>query len=72
MGNVEQLFCEICRDFSDVKYTITPITEMVKNVSFTYNKKAAKCTGCDSEIFVPEIHDENLEARLAAYHTNVL
>lgn len=67
MENISHFFCEECREFTEVEYVTVPISETVKNISFTYDKKKAICTECNSEIFIPELHDENLNARLEAY-----
>ncbi len=60
-------FCPECR--KDVEYQIKELVEKkeVRGLEFEYTAKRAYCNECESEIFIPELHDQNLKKIDAAY-----
>jgi hypothetical protein len=60
-------FCEECRD--EVEYAVTevPMVGTIKGVEYHYTGKEARCIGCGTRIYVPEINDSNLEALYDVY-----
>jgi len=60
-------FCPECR--KDVKYQIKELVEKkeVRGLEFEYTAERAYCNECESEIFIPELHDQNLKKIDAAY-----
>ncbi|MEE6185062.1 type II toxin-antitoxin system antitoxin SocA domain-containing protein [Bacillus pretiosus] len=55
------VLCEFCRDM--VKYSTkdVPKVTVIRGKQYHYVGKEANCAECKSEIFVPNIHDYNLE-----------
>ena len=53
-------FCETCRD--EVEYTTNRVLKSitVKGIEGNYRGKEARCSECRNVIFVPLIHDYNL------------
>lgn len=58
----EKTFCENCR--CDVDYIVedTILDATITRIYYTYKGKIARCANCNSEIFVDDICDFNLEA----------
>lgn len=54
-------FCPECR--KDVEYQIKDSVEKkeVRGLEFEYSAERAYCNECGSEIFIPELHDQNLK-----------
>ncbi len=65
--NAQKVFCEECR--SDVDYVVTtvPMTGTIKDKEYSFTGKEARCTNCDSLIYVPELSDTNLQALYDVY-----
>lgn len=63
----EKVFCVECRN--DVDYTINEkvMEGTLKGEKYTYIGKEANCVECNSEIYVPYVHDYNLKALYDAY-----
>ncbi|PFE48255.1 hypothetical protein CN317_09255 [Bacillus cereus] len=61
------VLCEFCRDM--VKYSTkdVPKVTVIRGKQYHYVGKEANCAECNSEIFVPHIHDYNLEQLDHAY-----
>ncbi|MCU5331948.1 type II toxin-antitoxin system antitoxin SocA domain-containing protein [Bacillus wiedmannii] len=61
------VLCECCRDM--VKYSTkdVPKVTVIRGKQYHYVGKEANCAECKSEIFVPSIHDYNLEQLDHAY-----
>jgi uncharacterized phage-associated protein len=61
------VFCEECRD--EVEYTVTevPMVGTIKGIEYRYTGKEARCIGCNTRIYVPEINDSNLKALYDVY-----
>lgn len=61
------VLCEFCRDM--VKYSTKDVSKVtvIRGKQYHYVGKEANCEECKSEIFVPNIHDYNLEKLDHAY-----
>ncbi|MGG0120620.1 type II toxin-antitoxin system antitoxin SocA domain-containing protein [Bacillus paranthracis] len=61
------VLCEFCRDM--VKYSTKDVAKVtvIRGKQYHYVGKEANCEECKSEIFVPNIHDYNLEQLDHAY-----
>ncbi|MCT4662293.1 MAG: DUF4065 domain-containing protein [Tissierellales bacterium] len=62
-----KVFCEECREYENYRVEERKRTKEIRNKEITFNEKIAYCEECDSEIFVSELRDENLEAMDKAY-----
>lgn len=62
-----RIFCPECR--KDVEYQIEDSVEKkeVRSLEFEYTAERAYCKDCGSEIFIPELHDKNLQKIDNAY-----
>lgn len=60
-------FCEECR--KDVAYTVKTerMSGIIRGVEYEYDGKTALCSECGHEVFVPELHDSNLETLYSVY-----
>ena len=60
-------FCPECR--KDVEYRVEDSVEKkeVRGLEFEYTAERAYCNECESEIFIPELHDQNLQKIDNAY-----
>lgn len=65
--STKTVFCEECRD--DVEYIVTsvPMTGTIKDMTYSYMGKEARCVNCGSLVFVPEISDFNLQCLYDVY-----
>jgi uncharacterized phage-associated protein len=65
--NRNLVFCEECRD--EVEYIVTEVSMVgaIKGVEYHYVGKEARCIGCNTRIYVPEINDFNLKALYDVY-----
>ena len=56
-----KVFCEECRN--DVSFSVVDerMSGTIKGEMFTYLGKIARCSDCNSEIYVEEINDYNLK-----------
>ena len=62
-------YCINCRDFRP--YRVCKETRRLISVRFNlspYTEQTAHCVECDSEMYVPEINDENCKARSDAFY----
>ncbi|AMR05809.1 MULTISPECIES: type II toxin-antitoxin system antitoxin SocA domain-containing protein [Bacillus cereus group] len=61
------VLCEFCRDM--VRYSTKDVSKVtvIRGKQYHYVGKEANCEECKSEIFVPNIHDYNLEQLDHAY-----
>lgn len=55
-------FCEECRDYVDFTIKEVKKNKEIRGKSIDYTAKTAFCSECNSEIFVSELRDENLES----------
>ena len=53
-----------------VKYSIS--TVVTKKTTFKYIEKTCFCKECDSEIYIPDIANENCKRRKGAYRRKLL
>lgn len=62
-----RVFCAECR--RDVGYTIHEVSMegSIREETYSYFGKEAHCEECGAEIFLPEIHDDNLKALYDAF-----
>ncbi|TDO94150.1 hypothetical protein DFR79_104116 [Halanaerobium saccharolyticum] len=60
-------FCPECR--KEVEYHIEKLVEKkeVRGLEFEYEAERAYCNECGSEIFISELHDQNLKRIDKAY-----
>ena len=63
----QKTFCPECR--KDVEYQIKELVEKkeVRGLEFEYTAERAYCNECESEIFITELHDQNLKIIDVAY-----
>ncbi len=63
----KKVFCEECRN--DVSYVVkeVPMSGTLREHSYSYIGKEARCVDCGSLIFVPELSDSNLRALYDEY-----
>ena len=63
----QKYFCPECR--KNVKYQIEELVEKkeVRGLEFEYTAERAYCTECGDEIFISELHDQNLQRIDDAY-----
>lgn len=60
-------FCEHCEEVVDFKEKFINKQKTIKGKEIEYLAKEAYCTECDSIIFVPEVHEFNLDQINDAY-----
>lgn len=60
-------FCEACREYEIYRVEEIKRTKEIRNKEITFIEKIAYCGECDSEIFVSELRDANLDAMDKAY-----
>ena len=65
--NTRKAFCEECRN--DVSYVeaSVPMVGTIKEKKYHYIGREARCAGCGSLIFIPELSDSNLQALYEVY-----
>lgn len=63
----KKVFCEECR--KDVNFAVEDkqMEGTIKGISYKYMGKIARCTDCQSEIYVAEVNDYNLKALYDEY-----
>lgn len=61
-------FCAGC--YESVPYRLESVTKeiSVKEISFSYLEIQARCTECNSLVYVPAINDKNVYERHKAYY----
>lgn len=64
-------FCEECREYETYYVEEKIRTKKIKNKEITFNEKIAYCKECNSEIFVSDLRDENLDAMDKEYRLSV-
>lgn len=60
-------FCETCGDKTDYTVSYRPSSKTIRGISFTYTEEYANCGICSEPVYVPEIHDANIDRIEAAY-----
>ena len=61
------LFCPECRESVEYEVKENMETKNVRGLKFEYTNKAAYCRNCGEEIFVSELHEQNLKRINNAY-----
>lgn len=56
-----QLLCPYCRKRTSYKIHDRKAEENIKGIQFAWKEVFGFCNECGKEIFLPEIHDQNLE-----------
>jgi hypothetical protein len=64
---METAFCIRCRDMRPYRLEISQVESTVRGVSFSYQEQAAYCTECGDLVYIPEVNDANVQARVDAY-----
>ena len=67
MNEKDKCFCIKCRSFSEYSVVECLQEGKIKNRTYKYIGKHAKCVKCKSLLFVPKINDENLESLYNVY-----
>lgn len=58
---MNKTFCEVCREENvDFKVEIEIIKSEVNGKEYVYTGLKGVCMKCGSEVYIPEIEDENL------------
>ena len=72
MGAEYIAYCEKCDKMVEywIQYLISTIKH--KKITFRYIEKICFCKECGSEIYVPDIADENCKRRKDAYRTKMM
>jgi len=65
--NTSTAFCLNCGCERDYKKVSKRVEIEVREIRFEYVETAAKCIDCGDELYVPELNDENAQAREDAY-----
>lgn len=60
--NIKKAYCPECRKESNYSVERKKLNGTIKALDISYDGEVAYCDNCGSEIFIPEIHDTNLEA----------
>ena len=67
MRSPEVAFCIHCDRKTEYELYRRKVDERRRGVHFSYTENYAKCRCCGSEVYVSEINDANVDARLDAY-----
>ena len=62
-----ELFCPECRETVEYEVKENIETKAIRGLQFEYLNKTAYCGNCGEEIFVSELHDQNLKSIDHAY-----
>ena len=61
-------FCITCGDFREYTTKEEPVTDCVHGIAFMYNRTHAYCVRCNSEIYVRDINEENIDRAVNAFY----
>lgn len=64
-------YCYECNDDKDVELLEKEVTTTIDTITFTYSAKIAKCKVCGSEVYIPEISDQNLKIANDKYREKI-
>ena len=67
MKGKDKCFCTKCKKFVEYNISDCILEGKVKEKTYKYKGKQAKCKLCSSLVFVPKINDENLESLYETY-----
>lgn len=70
--NAQRVFCEHCRDDRLFRIEEKELEAELKGKIYKYNGVIAYCTDCNSEIYVPDVHDRNLRALFDEYRKKTI
>ena len=67
----KEAFCFNCHQFRPYYTEIEPVSEMLPTsftsaVKVVFPRVTAHCAKCNEEVYVPDIHDANMEVRKTA------
>lgn len=62
-----KVFCEECRNDTAFVESFVPMVAVLKDKTYHYVGKEARCADCGAELFVPEFNDYNLQALYDVY-----
>ena len=62
-------FCEKCGDKTEYTVSYKQSSKTIRGVSFSYKEESAVCDACNEPVYVPEIHDANIDRIEAAYRS---
>ncbi len=60
-------FCPNCGTQRTYNITVQQEHAKVREIEFDYAAKIATCTKCQRELYIPSLHDENVENRNKTY-----
>lgn len=60
-------FCENCGDKTEYNISEKQSNKTVRGIDFSYAEEYALCSVCNEPVFVPEIHDANIDRIETAY-----
>lgn len=60
-------FCEECRKNANYIALATPMSAEIQGETYTYLGTQALCAECGSELYIPEIIDQNLDSLYDVY-----
>ena len=60
-------FCIDCSEYRSYTVRTHPETITVRDVSFTYMEERAFCNSCGKQVYVPEVNDHNVDARIREF-----
>ena len=67
MNNTSTAFCLKCGCKRAFKKITARAEAKVREIEFSFVETIAICSGCGEEVYVPEVNDENVQAREDAY-----
>jgi predicted RNA-binding Zn-ribbon protein involved in translation (DUF1610 family) len=67
MDNMRTAFCTNCGKKVAYSSFSREDDSTVRGVAVRYTEIVAVCPNCDTELYVPEVNDANVEARQEAY-----
>lgn len=70
--NAQLAFCEHCRDDRLFQIEEKELEAELKGKIHKYNGEIAYCKDCNSEIYVPDVHDRNLRALYDEYRKKTI
>ena len=64
-------YCITCGRYRRVRVKKELTEALVKGIQLVYYERSAFCRRCGNEVYVPEVNDENCEARLQAFQAGM-
>ncbi len=69
--NMKRVFCENCGDKPQYNVTTKHAKKTIQGVTFFIEEEIAICSDCGEAVYVPEVHDANIDRIDAAYREAV-